>query len=597
MESEALADAPENEAVDQVRRALHVMELGLRNVDVPYHEPCNRSYAAAFTNLQTRLVVLRGQSTSAAWSPAFLRILQRARYVEEVPIQSVDALAFQYGTASESPADVPDLVGGRVRVEDAHLDERGTEVTDIRWLPFEASIACDACVSKKSLKNPSVALDIIGDSVVFKHTPQDDEAFLLTCKFKNLHSRMIRRIETDQKIAERPDVPDICPKMPHAYRGRFVLGPKCHIMAHTYVWLQNLLSNIVHCLEERLDAMTDEELKMSVKDFTIVTSAAAKRVVEAIEKAETLLRDGMSRPSESFVLPPIQLFPGDEMNDETEPRNRSEMRGIEFSLLCNVRDKVTRCVDRTIVSPRGRGSAALIAYMEENAENDMPVFEPWWYMEDRHGKWTPGQYRRCLSMRMCRQRSETSLSASHWAVTTLSGNASADNGQADQKEDDGIEHEEGEEELIVLGGDHAEEHTEEHTAACNDEESVEEVEEDDDEEEEEEDEEDERARRRKRRAQSRVDPKTKPKSSILKRYKPPRKRRAVVEDDEDDDGDDGEEGNQRKEDNQSDTGSNTRHYKLPDSVRSMRFYRVTDASKTHVYVVPGTNLVGIIEHF
>lgn len=599
MESEALADAPEDATVDEMRRALRVMELNLRNVDVPYDDPCNRSYASAFSKFRTRVMVLRDQSTSAAWSPSFLRILQRSRYAEEVPMQCVDALACEYGTASESPPDAPELVGGRVRKESTHTTHQGTQVTEIDWIPFEASIACDACVSKKPLKSPSVALDIVGDSVVFKRTPQDDETFLLTCKFKNLHTRMIRRIETDQKIAERPDVPDICPKMPHAYRGRFVLGPKCHVMAHTYVWLQNLLANIVHCLEERLDMMTDEELKMPVADFSIVTSAAAKRVVEAIEKAETLLRDGMARPSESRVLPSIQLFTGDEVSDEPEPGHRPAMGGIEFKLWCTVRDKVMRCIDRTIVSPRGRGSAALIAYMEENAENTMPVSEPWWYMEDRHHEWTPGQYRRCLAMRMCRQRCEASLSASEWAVGTLSGSASADSGQMDQEDDDEAEGEEGEQEVVVLDGELADDPTEEQaeeqpseqTEANNDEESIEVVEEEEDDDEEEEDE---RALRRKRRAQSRDNPKTKTKSAIQKRPKPPRKRRAVVEDDEDEEDQDDQDLHEHV--NAQSGGGPSTHHKLPDSVRRMRFYRVADASKTHVYIVPGTNLVGIIEH-
>ena len=605
MESEALADAPEDAAVDEMRRALRVMELNLRNVDVPYDDPCNRSYASAFSKLRTRVMVLRDQSTSAAWSPSFLRILQRSRYAEEVPMQPIDALACQYGTTAESPPEAPELVGGRVRKESTHTTQQGTQVTEIDWIPFEASIACDACVSNKPLKSPSVALDIVGDSVVFKRTPQDDETFLLTCKFKTLHTRMIRRIETDQKIAERPDVPDICPKMPHAYRGRFVLGPKCHVMAHTYVWLQNLLANIVHCLEERLDMMTDEELKMPVADFSIVTSAAAKRVVEAIEKAETLLRDGMARPSESGVLPAIQLFTGDEVSDKPEPGHRPAMGGIEFKLWCTVHDKVMRCIDRTIVSPRGRGSTALLAYMEESAENTMPVSEPWWYMEDRHREWTPGQYRRCLAMRMCRQRCEASLSAAEWAVGTLSGSASADSGQMDQEDDDEAEGEEGEQEVVVLDGeladdpteeqtdDPTEEQTEEQTEANNDKESIEVVEEDDDDDDDEE--EDERALRRKRRAQSRDNPKTKTKSAIQKRPKPPRKRRAVVEDDEDE----CDEDDQPEEDVQAGAGPTTHqhhHHKLPDSVRRMRIYRVADASKTHVYIVPGTNLVGIIEH-
>ena len=581
MESEALADAPEDAAVDEMCRALRVMELNLRNVDVPYDDPCNRSYASAFSKFRTRLMVLRDQSTSASWSPLFLRILQRARYAKEVPLQPMDALACQFGLAVELPSEVPDLVGG-----------------------FEASVACDACVSKKPLKRPSVALDIVGDSVVFKRTPHDDETFLLTCKFKSLHTRMIRRIETDQKIAERPDVPDICPKMPHAYRGRFVLGPKCHVMAHTYVWLQNLLSNIMHCLEERLDMMTDEELKMPVADFSIVTSAAAKHVVEAIEKAETLLRDGMARPSESHVLPAIRLFPGVEVYDDPKPSSRPAMVGIETTLLNSVKDKIIRCVDRTIVSPRGRGSAALVAYLEENSENAMPIEEPWWFVETQHGKWTPSQYFRCANMRMCRQRCEASLSAAEWAVGTLSGNASVDNGQEDQEEEDEDEGEEGEDDVIVLDDEEneeqAEEQAEEQPDVDDDEESIEEVEEEEEEEEEEEDEEDERTLRRKRRAQSRNGSKNNPKSSIQKHRKPPRKRRAVVEDyeDEEDQGDQPEHNVQdlNEDINAQSGGGSSTHHKLPDSVRRMRFYRVEDSSKTHVYVVPGTNLVGIIEH-
>ena len=270
------------------------------------------------------------------------------------------------------------------------------------------------------------------------------------------------------------------------------------------------------------------------------------------------------------------------------------MGGIEYKLWCNVRDKVMRCVDRTTVSPRGRGFVALVAYMEENAENTMPISEPWWYMENRHHEWTPGQYRRCLTMRMCRQRCEASLSAAEWAVGALSGNASADNEQADQEEEDENEGEEGDDDVVVLDGEENEEQHTEQPDADDNEESIEEVEEEE-EEDEEEDEEDERTLRRKRRAQSRNDSNNKPKSTIQKHRKPPRKRRAVVEDYEDDEDQDDQDLHEHV--NAQSGGGPSTHHKLPDSVRRMRFYRVEDASKTHVYVVPGTNLVGIIEHF
>ena len=83
-----LPAGPEAATVDEMRKVLEVVELGVRNVEVDFSRPGNVGHARAFRKLQTKLNVLRFQAMSFKWSPGFVNVLRQARYMRVLPDSS-----------------------------------------------------------------------------------------------------------------------------------------------------------------------------------------------------------------------------------------------------------------------------------------------------------------------------------------------------------------------------------------------------------------------------------------------------------------------------------------------------------------------------
>ena len=435
-----------------MHEAMRVLELKLRNVNVAWNKSdTNRAYAASFKRLQSRLLVLREQAASARWSPAFLQLLRQARSVN---------------------------VFGLTPTHLATLANIDTDIDDPTpsWSTWE-SVECCACASKKPLdKPPANAIEIVGS--VWKRSLRDDESFLLTCKPEELNTHLMSRFRMDEASGTSRAINNI-PQMPGSYLGLFVLGPTCHVLAVTFVWLQNFLCNLAHLIEEHLDLMTEAETKLPVNDFSVVTELMAERVVAQLEAVETLLRErALTRPP-----PPLSFL----------PKPDGTFHQVEMDMWERIHEGVWEVAMHNAVSPCGSGEANV----HESYKRGWRATEPSWYPKATVEAWCLDAYLLSLYRRECFKCGRVTL---------------VDCGDAAGEHAAPAEEEEGEEEgeIVLLEDDDVD--------------VVEEANGDEGEEEEEE-EEDERTLRRKRRAEALS---KKKKSDTPKR----KKRRAVVDDDE-----------------------------------------------------------------
>ena len=443
-------DRPAVYPADDMHEAMRVLELKLRNVNVAWNKSdTNRAYAASFKRLQSRLLVLREQAASARWSPAFLQLLRQARSVH---------------------------VFGLTPTHLATLANIDTDIDDPTpsWSTWE-SIECCACTTKKPLdKPPANAIEIVG--TVWKRSCRDDQDFLLTCQIENLNKPLMHRFQVDESTGSRMTINNI-PQMPGNYLGLFVLGPTCHVMAVTFVWLQNFLCNLAHLIEGHLDLMTEAQTKLPVNDFSVVTREMAERVVAQLEAVETLLRErAPTRPP-----PPLSFL----------PKPDGTFHQVEADMWERIHENVWDVAMCDAVSPCGSGEEKA----HESYKRGWQATEPSWYPKSTVEAWCLDAYLLCLYRRK----------GFRYGQRTLIDCANTDGGNAAPAEE---EEDEGEGEIVLLEDDDVD--------------VVEEANGDEGEEGEEED--DERTLRRKRRAETL----SKKKSDTPRR----KKRRAVVDDEE-----------------------------------------------------------------
>ena len=443
-------DRPAVYPADDMREAMRVLELGLRNVKVSWNKSdTNRAYAASFQRLQSRLLVLREQAASARWSPAFLQLLRQARSVHA------------FGLTPTHVATLANI--------DTDIDDRTPN--HATW----ESIECCACTTKKPLdKPPANAIEIVG--TVWKRSLRDDESFLLTCKPEELNTHLMHRFRMDEASGKvHTSIHDI-PQMPGGYLGLFVAGPTCHVMAVTFVWLQNFLCNLAHLIEGHLDLMTERETKLPVNDFSVVTDVMAERVVAQLEAVETLLRErATTRPP-----PPLSFL----------PKPNGSFHQVEMDMWERIHEGVWEVAMLNAVSPCGSGEEKA----HESYKRGWRPTEPSWYPKATVEAWCLDAYLLSLYRRKCFEYGRRHL-------VDCANTVALDAAPAEEEEEE-------EEELVILEDDDVD--------------VVEEA--NGDEEEEEEEEEDERTLRRKRRAEAR----SKKKPDTPKR----KKRRAVVDDEE-----------------------------------------------------------------
>jgi hypothetical protein len=439
-------DRPAVYPADDMHQAMRVLELGLRNVRVSWNKSdSNRAYEASFQRLQSRLLVLREQAASARWSPAFLQLLRQARSVNVFGLTPT-----HLATLANIDADI-----------DTPTPNHET------W----ESVECCACVTKKTLdKPPANAIEIVG--TVWKRSCRDDQDFLLTNKIENLNTHLMHRFRMDESSGNRMSINNT-PLMPGSYLGLFVLGPTCHVMAVTFVWLQNFLCNLAHLIEGHLDMMTEAETKLPVNDFSVVTEEMAQRVVAQLEAVETLLRErALTRPP-----PPLSFL----------PKPNGTFHPVEEDMWERIHDNVWDVAMHDVVSPCGSGEEKA----HESYKRGWRPTEPSWYPKSTVEKWCLDAYFLSLYRRK----------GFHYGRATLTDCAKTAGGHAAP-----AEAEEEDSEIVILEDDDVD--------------VIEEANEDETEEEE-----DERTQRRKRRAEAR----SKKKKPDTQRRK---KRRAVVEDDD-----------------------------------------------------------------
>ena len=263
MASEALADAPDEATIRDMHGVLRLMELCLRNVDMPSSdddELVGWAPGQALSRLQSRLLVLRYQATSAHWSPSFLKVLKRARSLRTCPLTKVHAQTIAHLTDDDE-----DLFG-----ENDSEEEGAVNYSLLR---------CSACRSTRGLQVcPEDAFELVCNSPLLDGM-RDDDAFLLRCNPNEIHQHVMHRFDIDSRVGKAPEFEDLNPKVPRGYRGLFATGPKCHVLATTFVWLQNFLPNVAYLLEGKLSCATPEELKMPASEFSVVNDAMAKALV------------------------------------------------------------------------------------------------------------------------------------------------------------------------------------------------------------------------------------------------------------------------------------------------------------------------------
>ena len=364
MESEALAEEPEDSVVCDMQHVMRMMELALRNVDVAYDDE-NVYYTRVWNKLRGRLLCLLGAATSAGWKPEFLAVLKGARFVRKRALlpfgvqvlrhYDKDSRCILYKSANPQES------------EESKEEEEGEEEEAEEEATRNAQIRCVACAGSKALTTRSVnrlgGFELVGRSAWCQKVA---DGFLLTCPPPRLRERLQKRLTTDQRI-EHQDSGTNNPNNPNNpnFRGFFVAGPKCSRLAFAFVWVQNFLSDLAHRIEEELErGMTEEQLSLPPDDVSVVTKEMARFVVLQLERMETFLREDVDREVKR-VPPKLRLSPDDDSLYTDESR---------------VWDKVSSSIAQDLE----RGWKLYCDAGEQAPDR------PAWVSEEDRGKWTEG---------------------------------------------------------------------------------------------------------------------------------------------------------------------------------------------------------------
>ena len=263
------ADLPaglEAATVDEMRKVLEVVELGVRNVEVDFARPGNVGHARAFRKLQSKLNVLRSQAMSFKWSPGFVTVLRQARYMRVLPILGAG------GNAGAAPK-------SRLRREGKCCQVCGTE-----------EHACE------------YVFELLGSPCV-QHPKRDaDGRTMLKCEPCELSAEFDRLQGEDAWIAEEGDRqtsakdPVWSKRPPPGYLGMFAVGNTCLQRVRLAMWAQSFLLNLTGTADERLGRIAPEALDRREDNGSIhmptATDERAQSFLQQIERAESLLRAG-----------------------------------------------------------------------------------------------------------------------------------------------------------------------------------------------------------------------------------------------------------------------------------------------------------------
>ena len=259
-----LPAGPEAATVDEMRKVLEVVELGVRNVEVDFARPGNVGHARAFRKLQTKLNVLRFQAMSFKWSPGFVNVLRQARYMRVLPILGDSA-----GGAPKS----------RLRREGKCCQVCGTE-----------EHACE------------YVFELLGSPCV-QHPKRDANGrTMLKCEPCELSAEFERLQGEDAWIAEETDrqksakCPTWSKRPPPGYLGMFAVGSTCLQRVRLAMWAQSFMVNLAGTADDRLSLVAPEALERRAADGSIPMPTAnddrARQKLQQIERAEALLRAG-----------------------------------------------------------------------------------------------------------------------------------------------------------------------------------------------------------------------------------------------------------------------------------------------------------------
>lgn len=263
------ADLPaglEAATIDEMRKVLEVVELGVRNVEVDFARPGNVGHARAWHKLQTKLNVLRSQAMSFKWSPGFVTVLRQARYMRVLPILGAS------GNAGAAPK-------SRLRREGKCCQVCGTE-----------EHACE------------YVFELLGSPCV-QHPKRDAHGrTMLKCEPCEISTEFERLQGEDAWIAEEGDrkTSAACPtwskRPPPGYLGMFAVGNTCLQRVRLAMWAQSFLLNLAGTADERLGAIAPAALERREADGSIYMPTAtverAQSFLQQIERAESLLRAG-----------------------------------------------------------------------------------------------------------------------------------------------------------------------------------------------------------------------------------------------------------------------------------------------------------------
>jgi hypothetical protein len=261
------ADLPaglEAATIDEMRKVLEVVELGVRNVEVDFARPGNVGHARAFRKLQSKLSVLRSQAMSFKWSPGFVTVLRQARYMRVLPI-----LAGSVGGAPKS----------RLRREGKCCQVCGTE-----------EHACE------------YVFELLGSPCV-QHPKRDAHGrTMLKCEPCEIATEFERLQGEDAWIAEETDRqksaedPVWRKRSPPGYLGMFAVGSTCLQRVRLAMWAQSFLLNLAGTADERLGRIAPAALERREANGSIhmptATDERAQSFLQQIERAESLLRAG-----------------------------------------------------------------------------------------------------------------------------------------------------------------------------------------------------------------------------------------------------------------------------------------------------------------
>ena len=263
-----LPAGPEAATVDEMRKVLEVVELGVRNVEVDFERPGNVGHARAFRKLQTKLNVLRFQAMSFKWSPGFVTVLRQARYMRVLPILGAG------GNAGAAPK-------SRLRREGKCCQVCGTE-----------EHACE------------YVFELLGSPCV-QHAKRDANGrTMLKCEPCELSAEFERLQGEDAWIAEETDrqksakCPTWSKRPPPGYLGMFAVGSTCLQRVRLAMWAQSFVVNLAGTADERLGRIAPAELERREANGSIhmptATEERARTFLQQIERAESLLRAGSS---------------------------------------------------------------------------------------------------------------------------------------------------------------------------------------------------------------------------------------------------------------------------------------------------------------